>query len=176
MNGSTLALLSAAGLAGVALSHSRSHGSRTAIKYPNLFREGTTIPQEVWEEYTCGKCMWLALALHDRTGWPIRAEIALDTYKDQEEEWISHAYVYTRTPDGKLIEIDIAGPTTDRMPRFGGGSRGSEVRDFTRTAFLRFLACSDDRVRVSLEEADHILDQYVIPLIRAEGLHIERRA
>mgnify|MGYP006894117894 CR=1 FL=1 len=51
------------------------------------------------ERYSYGQCMWFALAVHDRTGWPL--EVVLD-----EEGFIEHAWA--RMPDGQTF--DVMGP------------------------------------------------------------------
>lgn len=79
------------------------------------------------ETYSYGKCMWLALALHDRFGWPIVADI--DDGPD-----LAHAFVVH--PSG--LEVDVCGFQT-RCDRFG-----TRCTSMSREELVRFLAATND--------------------------------
>jgi hypothetical protein len=98
--------------------------------------------------------MWLALALHDRYGWPIRVQIGAD----EVGEYIAHAYVVH--PSG--LEIDILGPQ-DVVDIFSG-----EVRDLSRADVLALTGAPGPEVRRRVREAEAVLDRYVEP--KLEGL------
>lgn len=55
--------------------------------------------EEERETYSYGQCMWFAIAVHDRTGWPIEAVL-------DDQGSIGHAWV--RMPQGQTF--DVAGP------------------------------------------------------------------
>jgi hypothetical protein len=55
--------------------------------------------EEDRERFSYGQCMWFALAVHARTGWPLEAV-------RHEDGSIDHAWV--RLPDGRTF--DVAGP------------------------------------------------------------------
>lgn len=56
------------------------------------------------DEYLFGKCVDLAVALHDRTGWPLYGLVAYD--KPIRSDLLIHAYV---KPERNLI-VDVRGP------------------------------------------------------------------
>lgn len=63
---------------------------------PPTFSSATEAERET---YSYGQCMWFALAVHDRMGWPL--EVVLDP-----DGSIGHAWV--RLPDGR--SFDVVGP------------------------------------------------------------------
>lgn len=117
------------------------------------------VPAEIINKYTCGWCMWLALALHDRYGWDLYAQV--DRLAGSEH--IAHAFV--KRPDGK--EIDILG-VQDRVDIYS-----SNERQVTRDEFIRLIGgkhsdtieeeCAPDK-----EEADMVIDAWLIPGIFSE--------
>ena len=62
------------------------------------------VSEEEREYFSYGRCMWLALAIHDCTGWPL--EVLMD-----EGGWIEHAWV--RMPDGKSLDVAGIGGAED---------------------------------------------------------------
>ncbi len=53
------------------------------------------------DRYLCGDCVLLALAIHERTGWPAM-QIAMA------DEFGEHGHVLVQMPDGRML--DAAGP------------------------------------------------------------------
>lgn len=72
-------------------------------QHPEGYYARFGVPEEVEGRYSNGQCTYLAYAMNERYGWPIKAQINTD---DPNEEWIGHAYCVM--PDGR--EIDILGP------------------------------------------------------------------
>lgn len=109
------------------------------------------VPIEVIEEYSYGKCMWLALALHDRYGWDIHAQLDKDGS-------IAHAYV--KRPDGK--EVDVCG-VQERVDIFNGSGKS---RRFSREGFIRFLKGMSSHMNIMAKyrrekvKADRVIDLY----------------
>lgn len=109
-------------------------------------------PEEILEAYSYGKCFWLALALHERHGWPLVAEVETD--RADGARWISHAWV--EMPDGR--EFDIYGPQR-RVDRFGGVER--RVSPEEAFAIIRETSpLSPQKIRAYVKEANEILDRY----------------
>jgi hypothetical protein len=104
-------------------------------------------PESVVEEYSYGMCMWLALAIHDRYGWPILAQF--DRLPDG-TEYIAHAHV--RDPGGR--QVDILGPQV-QVDQFGSGeTRPVDPDD------IRKLAGSPEELRSLLLEASIVMEKY----------------
>ena len=109
-------------------------------------------PEEILEAYSYGKCFWLALALHERHGWPLVAEVETD--RADGARWISHAWV--EMPDGR--EFDIYGPQR-RVDRFGGVERRVSPKE--AFAIIRETSpLSPKEIRAYVKEANEILDRY----------------
>jgi hypothetical protein len=114
------------------------------------------IPEDITERYTCGRCMWLALALHRRFGWPIKAQMYC-----RGDEYLAHVYVVH--PSG--FDIDIYGPEFE-MPMYG-----DKTRDFTEEELLEYLSCvSREKIEQEIAQASVDIECYVIPRLEAEGL------
>ena len=102
------------------------------------------VPREIIEEYSSGKCMWFAVALHRILGWDIRATIEIDTIVGR--SYLGHAWVESPTRE----RLDIAGPkgpedflqwgdpvvrfTEEEFARFLGGINEAEVERARRIA------------------------------------------
>ncbi len=112
------------------------------------------IPEEVSTEYSYGKCMWLALALHERYGWPIWCQF--DVLPDG-EEYIAHAYVVM--PDGR--EVDILGPQNE-VDLFSSGPPRQVSPDY-----IRSLADSDAELMTAMSEANEVMRKYVSPCVES---------
>ena len=109
-------------------------------------------PEEILEAYSYGKCFWLALALHERHGWPLVAEVETD--RADGARWISHAWV--EMPDGR--EFDIYG-SQRRVDRFGGVEQRVSPKD--AFAIIRETSpLSPKEIRAYVKEANEILDRY----------------
>jgi hypothetical protein len=97
-------------------------------------------PDSVVEAYSYGKCMWFAIAAHDRHGWPIEAIF--------EDGAVSHAWV--RMPDGR--SFDISGPNgAEDFIQFGGS-----IRKLSRDAMVGIVG---NNVR-EIARADQVLQRY----------------
>lgn len=77
------------------------------------------------EEYSYGKCMWFALALHDLTQWPIQALIDKDNY-------IGHSWILT--PTGENLDIVGINGADDFIQLNPQG-----VKYFSRQAFVELI-------------------------------------
>lgn len=108
------------------------------------------IPEAVSTEYSYGKCMWLALALHEQYGWPIWGQF--DVLPDG-QEYIAHAYVVM--PDGR--EVDILGPQNE-VDLFSAGSPRQICSES-----IRALADSESELTAALREANEVMRKYVSP-------------
>jgi hypothetical protein len=121
---------------------------------------------EAVETYSSGKCMWLAMALHDRYGWRLCAQWESDS--TETGGYIAHAFV--RLSDG--TEVDVLGPqkTVDRF--------SSDVRCLSRQEFVSLLARSNAVTEEEIEAeyraeryaADDVIDAYVVPRMIAAGM------
>lgn len=114
--------------------------------------EALTIPQDIVEEYSNGKCMWLALAMNRRYGWPIYSQMERDL---QHGDYIAHAYCVM--PNGK--EIDILGPQ-DRVDLFA-----HDVEPMTPEQLYSFIHMTPEQSAPMLAAADKIIDLYIAPSI-----------
>jgi len=103
--------------------------------------------EEDIQTYSYGSCMWLALAAHARTGWPL--EVCLD-----EDQFISHAWV--RMPDGRTF--DVAGP--------GGAEdfllQDSKILSVTRDELVALTR--GPNLPEAIREADRVLDSMGFPV------------
>lgn len=84
-------------------------------------------------EFTCGSCGYLALALHEVTGWPIMA--VFESSSPYEEPTIEHVWVVN--PQGKAVDVNGVHPTGYAKTKYDGPSSGAnDVRpldsDFVR--------------------------------------------
>ena len=119
------------------------------------YRKNPTAPEDVLEEYSYGKCAWLALALHERFGWPMTAEVQTDDADGA--RYVSHSWV--TMPDGR--EVDIYGPQLE-VDRFGG----KETR-MSRKALISLVRETNDVtegwVVQRVAEANKVIDAYLLP-------------
>lgn len=100
------------------------------------------------DDYSCGKCMWLALALNQKYGWDIRAQIHHD---DEHGDYVAHAY--NVLPNGK--EVDVLG-VQDQVDIFSS----DETRDMTADEMYDFLGVEPNapEVKKHLQAAADIID------------------
>jgi hypothetical protein len=111
------------------------------------------VPKETESRYSNGQCTWLALAMAERFGWKIRAEM-MTAMPDH----IAHAYCVM--PNGK--EIDILGPQ-DEVDSFEGGPK----RDFTVDEMREWLKASDraamdpDSFEDNMNDARKAIDLFI---------------
>jgi len=115
------------------------------------------VPESVVERYSCGECMWLALALNRRFGWKIRAQMQRDK---KHGDYVAHAYVVH--PSGQ--EIDILGPQ-DHVDVFA-----SDTQDWRAQDLIDFLDVEPSKVRRQIRDAEKTMNRYVIPKLRSKGL------
>jgi hypothetical protein len=103
------------------------------------------------DEYSCGKCMWLALALNQKYGWDIRAQIHHDAMNG---DYVAHAY--NILPNGK--EVDVLG-VQDQVDIFST----DETRDMTADEMFDFLGVDPDSTEVKkhLQAAAGIIDTHM---------------
>jgi hypothetical protein len=120
-------------------------------------RHGT--PDDIVEQYSYGRCMWLALALNERFGWQIRCQIEHDPLG----EWIAHAYCVL--PDGR--EADVLG-IQERVDLFSTG----EVRDFTPDELIGFIGgdVASHQTQQLLSEARDVVGLYLSELVEVPTL------
>lgn len=115
------------------------------------------VPAAVEQRYSCGECIYLAFAMNERFGWPIKAQINTD---DPSDEWIGHAYCVL--PDGR--EIDILGPQ-DKVDHFE-----STVRDITAEELWDTISKSyhgnKAEIAAALEDARKAVDLFIAPAVR----------
>jgi hypothetical protein len=124
-----------------------------------------SIPDSVSEKYSYGGCIWMALALHDRYGWPIYAQVEDDGTPDQ---YVAHAYV--RHPNG--TEVDVLGPQSS-VDQFA-----STVRRMSRREFVGFVADTNRTEPADIEReyrserrgADAVIDRYIEPRMIEAGM------
>jgi len=124
-------------------------------------------PQEHLDTYSCGKCIWLALALHDRYGFQLVADLEEG---DPENPYMAHAFV--RLPNG--LEIDIYGVQRKVDPF------GTRKVEMSRRQFIQYLADTnakghsaseiESEYRSEKREADRIIDRHIEPDLRDRGL------
>lgn len=124
-------------------------------------------PDDVVERYSYGRCVWLALALNLRYGWPIFAQVE---GRGTPHEYAAHAYV--RHPSG--VEIDVLGPQ-DRVDVFASDTVSfrspddflSYIRE-TQTVGKRMIP--DAEIARELFDADEVIGRYIEPHLLASGL------
>jgi hypothetical protein len=101
------------------------------------------------EVYSYGKCMWFAVAAHDKTGWPI------EVLRGRNGE-IDHAWV--RMPTGQTF--DVAGINgADDMIQFDPLA----VERVSRDSLMALSSECGDEVR----KAARVLDRVGIPAIES---------
>lgn len=120
------------------------------------------VPEETVNRYSCGQCVWLALAMSQKYGWPIRAEMM-----QHEPTHIAHAYCVL--PNGK--EIDILGPQ-DKVDTFDGGI----IKSFTQAELVNWLkendrnAMSPDDFEDHLNDAKKAVELFIAPKVQGNAL------
>jgi hypothetical protein len=125
------------------------------------------VPDSVVERFSAGGCIPLALALHDRFGWPILAQIS-DVGTSHEH--IAHAYV--RDPMS-AIEVDILGPQPDGVDLF---SPEGTVEFPSRATFVSYVEKTSGRPYTAKSQqegiaaANEAIDRYVLPKLMAAGM------
>jgi len=121
----------------------------------------STPPDEIVARYSNGRCMWLALALHERYGWQIRAQIEHDL-PEHGGDYVAHAYCVL--PDGR--EADVLG-IQDSVDLFST----DEVRDFTPEGLLAFIKADPASAKAIQEMADAhaVIDRYLADPVVIRG-------
>jgi len=90
------------------------------VDYAPLERNAFTV-----EEFTCGYCSFLAIALNEKYKWPMFAEVADDNYG----EMILHVFV--RDPFGRAV--DIRGTHPGPIPECWTSQPGNRIRSYSET-------------------------------------------
>lgn len=113
------------------------------------------------ERYTQGMCAFYALALHERTGWPIVALVDRDAGQNQGET--KHAFINRAAEH--FVVLAPGGVLVDVEGEFGGGHprwRDHAEVDVT-AAMVRRIYSQDsaDDFRVGMDEARRDLDRLV---------------
>ncbi len=115
--------------------------------------------EDILEKYSYGYCIWLTLALHDRYGWDIYAQIDFIGNK-QRNKYISHSFV--TMPNG--YEVDIYGPQ-EKVDRFT-----DNIVKLTRKQFLNLISESSPNSDIEFEyqrvkeEVDSVIDVLLEPM------------
>lgn len=110
------------------------------------------IPDAIEEKYSHGDCMWMALALNNRFGWPIAAQMERDPVHG---DYVAHAYCIM--PDGR--ECDILGPQT-KVDIWT-----SDYQMWTPQALLSTMTKDKAEIRRKMAEAHADMVRYVYPLL-----------
>ena len=116
--------------------------------------------EDILEKYSYGYCIWLTLALHDRYGWDIYAQIDFIGNK-QRNKYISHSFV--TMPNG--YEVDIYGPQ-EKVDRFT-----DNIVKLTRKQFLNLISESNPNSDIEFkyqrvkEEVDSVIDVLLEPML-----------
>jgi len=104
------------------------------------------VPEDIVERYSYGDCMWLALALNKRFGWPIFAQM--------EDGHIAHAYC--KMPDGR--ECDVLGPQ-DQVDIWT-----TDVQPWTPEELLQEIEDhGSPRATAKFAHANDVIDLYIAP-------------
>lgn len=82
--------------------------------------------RDATEEYSYGKCMWFALALHDLTQWPIQAILDNDGY-------IGHSWVVM--PTGECLDVSGLNGAQDFIQFNPEG-----IKNFSRQEFTQLIS------------------------------------
>jgi hypothetical protein len=124
---------------------------RLMVRQPNrTISESVDVPEAVVEQYSYGDCMWLALAMHKRFGWPIRCQMHRD---DEHGDYVAHAYCVM--PDGR--EVDILGPQkqVDIWTQ--------NVEEWEADELLATMSYDAVEAKRKLEQATRAMDCYILP-------------
>lgn len=89
-------------------------------KFINIVTEGDWTPAQgldefVRTEFTCGGCGYLALALHDLTGWPIRA--------------FGDDHIWVINPQGRAVDINGVHPEDYALTQWDDGVAPGQAQD-----------------------------------------------
>lgn len=111
-----------------------------------------------------GACAALAIAMHDKLGWPIVAITDAHNVHDGKAGWGSALHWAVRRPDGKLIDIDGAHDESDLVDAYHGeadegeAAAGQSSRDI---AVEWYVECQGEPIPVSLAST------FVTPLLES---------
>lgn len=114
----------------------------------------------ILEKYSYGYCIWLTLALHDKYGWDIYAQIEIIKEQRKSHNYISHSYVVM--PNG--YEVDIYGPQ-EKVDRFT-----NKIVKLTRKQFVKLINESSPNSDVEFEyqrakeEVDNVISILLEPM------------
>lgn len=116
--------------------------------------------EHILEKYSSGYCIWLTLALHDKYGWDIHAQIDFIENRHEKYRYVSHSFV--TMPNG--YEVDIYGPQ-EMVDRFT-----SNVVKLNRKQFIDLIGESNPESDIEFEyqevkeEVDSIIELLLEPM------------
>lgn len=118
------------------------------------------------ESFVCGRCMYLAAAVHRLTGWPIEA--STDPACAVYAETVSHAWCRNSETDD-CIDIDGAYPIERSSWLF---PRNRHVTNLDEDALLALVRLNSPGLTLAEWNADvelalPVARDYVLPLVRA---------
>lgn len=113
------------------------------------------VPDSVVEQYSYGDCMWLALAMNARFGWPIYAQMHRDA---EHGDYVAHAYC--KMPDGR--EIDILGPP-DRVDIWT-----NDTQQWDPAELLKTMETRPAQIAHKLAEANAAVEHYIVPKLKGD--------
>lgn len=115
------------------------------------------VPQEVESRYSNAECTYLAFAMNERFGWPIRAQINTD---DPNDEWIGHAYCVM--PDGR--EIDILGPQ-ERVDHYESTVRDLTPKELWDMSIGKSYHGDQAEIQDALNDARKVVEMFIAPKV-----------
>ena len=124
---------------------------------PLLFKD---LPEELNEQYVCGKCMYLAAALHRRFGFPI--EVCVEV-PGTPHAYVGHAWVVDPAT-GDVIDIDGQYPASANgwLHPAAEHRQGLDEKDLfaliTSTCYQPF---EDGEWEQAVADAQAVIDQHL---------------
>lgn len=119
-----------------------------------------TAPEYVVEDYTCGLCMFMALALHERYGWPLF--VMLIDYGPGSEKGLAHAFVCS--DEGTVVDVLGVKPI-EAVMRVWDYDELRRVNRGWLVQWLRNRSWSSAARDSKMEQARIDMEHYVVPLI-----------
>lgn len=115
--------------------------------------------EHILEKYSYGYCIWLTLALHDRYGWDIYAQIDFIGNK-QRNKYISHSFV--TMPNGYEVDIYVPQEKVDRFTE--------NIVKLNRKQFIALLSKASPGSDIEIEyqkvkeEVDNVINVLLEPM------------
>lgn len=116
------------------------------------------MPNDIYEEYSYGKCMILSLALNDIKGWKIEAVLNPD-YGHIDHSWVV---------DDHGRAIDIIGPQKRENIAAEYGHQVSDIQQYSREEFVELINQTGNGKPITdneISEARKVALKYVLPKI-----------